>query len=457
MAAALCNDVLRQILHHVAHRAPDYLWDRLLHVLLGPRSCSHIDTDLVTMCRSIMRPLSFIVCTPVAVNPIEVCLPFDCSSNVSFVVDWGDHTTSRLDIHGNIMHEQPITYNRLKAHRVSHSYSSLSSTHDYSQFSVRVFRLPQLQISSTIHFGHYSEPSRDHDYRYGRHYIYRIISIGNIGVESLEGLFMHYFRCVTFEASLNLSNIKNMARMFCGARWFNDHNVRYWNVCNVTDMRHMFAGTVEVNAPIGGWNVANVRDMSSMFEYTHAFNQPIGRWNVSNVTNMASMFHCAHVFNQPIGDWNVANVQNMSSMFARAYKFNQYIGDWNVGNVKNMSSMFSVALAFDQPVGRWNVSSVTDMNRMFLTAQAFNQPIGDWTVACVTNMSHMFDGACAFNQPIGQWDVSNVTNMAYMFFAANAFNQPITQWDVRNVREKNHMFSPRLLLNFSPGLLLNNN
>lgn len=407
---ALCNDVLRHILTHVARRVPDYLWTRVLHVLLPP---SHRagepagnDDDMTTLCHSIQRPLFFIVNIPARKDCNQICLPFDCSSNVSLVVDWGDHSTSRRDMKANITRGKSVTLKRLRLRRISHAYSP---TRPFQRVAVRVYRrncqrshrtsssscsvANRPATRSTIHFGYFSDHDEDWDDDGAQHRICRMISLGNIGVHSLEGLFLRYVKNVKFEPSFDVSNVTNMSYMFHNAFWFNDHNVRYWNVCNVTNMSHMFDAALEFNVDIGQWNVANVKNMSRMFAHTSDFNQPIGDWNVSSVKDMSYMFERARTFDQPIGHWDVSNVIDMSGMFCETHAFNQHIGQWNVGNVKYMGYMFADARTFNQPIAQWNTDKVKEMQCMFYDARAFKQPFANWNGKSVKNNKYMFHGA----------------------------------------------------------------
>jgi len=63
------------------------------------------------------------------------------------------------------------------------------------------------------------------------------------------------------------------------------------------------------NQPLNDWNVSNVRDMHRMFVNATSFNQPLNtsgnKWNVSNVRDMGEMFWNATSFNQPLNHWNV--------------------------------------------------------------------------------------------------------------------------------------------------------
>jgi surface protein len=190
--------------------------------------------------------------------------------------------------------------------------------------------------------------------------------------------------------------------------------------------------------------------MSFMFYADTAFNQNLGSWDVSNVTNMSHMFAGMYSifsepipskFNMDISSWDVSKVTDMSNMF-NICKFNMPVGTWNVGNVRNMSSMFAGQYKdgetpdffslFDQDIGSWDVSKVEDMSSMFYTSY-FNSDIGDWDVGNVTNMSWMFCLAGLFNQDIGDWDVSNVTNMDIMFVWACDFNQDLSGWCVEKI------------------------
>jgi surface protein len=194
------------------------------------------------------------------------------------------------------------------------------------------------------------------------------------------------------------------------------------------------------NEDISRWDVSNVKNMYRMFYDAKSFNQPLNGWDVSNVTDMTSMFLGALEFNQPLDKWNVSKVTNMGSMFSRAKNFNKPLDSWDVSNVTEMSYMFA-ATNFNQPLDKWGkkVQNVTNMRGMFAGTGSFNQPIESWDVSNVTEMSYMFENSQAFNQPLAKWNVSKVTNMTGMFYKARVFNQPINNWDV-NDKTTNDMF-----------------
>ena len=209
----------------------------------------------------------------------------------------------------------------------------------------------------------------------------------------------------------------------------------------ITDMSGLFRGMDRDDFDdISGWDVSNVEDMSWMFGYTENFNGNISGWDVSNVKYMSSMFYCATNFNSNISSWDVSKVKDMSEMFWGATNFNSNISNWDVSNVKNMGEMFSRAENFNSDISGWDVSNVEDMSWMFCRATNFNSNISNWDVSNVENMRGMFCRASNFNGDISGWDVGNVKDMSSMFYEASNFNGNISGWDVSNVKDMSEMF-----------------
>ena len=88
----------------------------------------------------------------------------------------------------------------------------------------------------------------------------------------------------------------------------------------------LFADSERTNeqfAGIGEWDISNVTNIACMFCGAKKFNQPLNSWDVSNVESMYCMFCRASNFNQPLNNWDVSNVEDMSGMFGGAESFNQ--------------------------------------------------------------------------------------------------------------------------------------
>mmetsp|Transcript_26904 Transcript_26904/g.62497 ORF Transcript_26904/g.62497 Transcript_26904/m.62497 type:complete len:202 (+) Transcript_26904:643-1248(+) len=163
--------------------------------------------------------------------------------------------------------------------------------------------------------------------------------------------------------------------MFSESGSFNQ-DIGAWNVSNVKDMSRMFGSAIAFNQDIGAWDVSNVEDMSGMFAEAYRFNQDVGRWNVGNVKTMRLLFEYAESFNQDIGGWDVSNVIDMNGMFADTNSFNQDVGGWDVGNVKDMVGycLWRGYHVCDCASLNWKVCQ----GSMFLRASNFRQNLCRW-------------------------------------------------------------------------------
>jgi hypothetical protein len=136
---------------------------------------------------------------------------------------------------------------------------------------------------------------------------------------------------------LDVSNVVNMAVLFANSNSKFNGNISNWNLSNVENMRHMFAGSL-FNGDISQWNVSKVKNMKGLF-YNTQFNGQISEWNTSSVKNMEEMFSHSQ-FNQDISHWDVSNVENMGTIFYQS-EFNQDLTLWTPINLENSLDVFS--------------------------------------------------------------------------------------------------------------------
>ena len=136
-------------------------------------------------------------------------------------------------------------------------------------------------------------------------------------------------------------------------RHFNGDMSR-WNVSNVKDMSKMFFGCWEFNGDISQWDVSNVKNMDRMFSSCFEFDQDISGWDVSNVENMSGMFQNGERFNQDISGWDVSNVEHTSWMFYNCKRFNQDLSGWDVSKMSGELSLSHICMFNDCPIAKEN-------------------------------------------------------------------------------------------------------
>jgi surface protein len=297
--------------------------------------------------------------------------------------------------------------------------------------------------------------------------------------------------------------VTNLAGFFKDNGYVHIRSIKSWDVSNVTDMSHLFAG----NPPradeldLSSWDVSGVKDMSAMFSHTN-FAVPakstitgIDKWDVSSVTSMDYMFSYSSNIDFNLKKWNVINVKSMIDMFKNSKVIEASVSNWlvcddvkhtdfSVGSTHpagvltepnwNYSCTNQVGLNkysaldcssiepgklviyagkphlvvddsnFKDSVQKgWQVctSHVTDMSSVFENSADIQQDLRLWDVSQVTNMQAMFKNATSFNQNISNWDVSSVINMSLMFFGASSFNQDISEWNVGAVQNMTSTFN----------------
>ena len=145
----------------------------------------------------------------------------------------------------------------------------------------------------------------------------KVISFGEIGLTSLSGAFLNATNLTQITALPTTSQITDLSYCFKGATAFNDQNVSYWNVANITTMESMFEAATVFNQSLNNWssNTTNTTNMKNMFKNATSFNQDINTWHVQNVITMESMFDGATSFDQDLSDWDFSGVQTTDNIF----------------------------------------------------------------------------------------------------------------------------------------------
>jgi hypothetical protein len=70
------------------------------------------------------------------------------------------------------------------------------------------------------------------------------------------------------------------------------------------------------NQNISDWDVSNVKSMSSMFCGARVFNQDLSAWNISKVEKMDYMFYNSEI---RASSWDLSHVKEKTMVFGRAW------------------------------------------------------------------------------------------------------------------------------------------
>ena len=244
------------------------------------------------------------------------------------------------------------------------------------------------------------------------------------------------------------------------------------NVCNVTNMSHMFnySGFSSFSFDVSNWDTSSVTNMDKIFEYagansyTSTVNLDLSSWDVSNVTSMTNAFtsfgYSASEVNLNLSGWNTSKVTNMSDVFFQMCELsntcNVNLSNMNVSNVTNMSNMFCMAgqrpTSFNLNLNNWNVSKVTNMDNMFFSAAQratnFTLNIGNWKTSSLTSADYMFSQVAEYSATasldLRNWDVTHLTSLNNMFsyfgYSGGAISLNLSNWNTSNVTSMNETF-----------------
>ena len=273
----------------------------VLAVLLVPAAVIGLDPPLV-MAGSHLTEGAFVTTWNDTASPYTISIPVEVHTGGTLTIDWGDTTTTTVDINGT----------------QSHTYSASGEYH-----------VSMTGDLSRIILGNLGSTSSN---------LASIDQWGDIEWSSMKDAFPY-----TYNMKYNASDVPNLS--------------------GVSSMENMFKRALKFDGDLSEWNVSAVTDMHDVFTHASSFNGDVSTWNVSAVTTMEAMFNGASVFNGDISSWNVSAVTNMRDMFDSASVFNGDLSGWDVSAVTNMDGMFDAATSFDQNLGKWYVVPAdTDYN-----------------------------------------------------------------------------------------------
>ena len=300
--------------------------------------------------------------------------------------------------------------------------------------------------------------------------IQKVVAADKIKPISTTGWFCHTYNCGYYDlAKLDTSLVTDMSYMFAGAGSWNTSSFTViglgnWDVSNVKNMTRMFRGagssakTISVNG-FNKWNTKSAETMYGMFE--SAFHDAenitlnLSGWDFSNITGygLAEMFYyCGY---KSTGDVNITltikgtapKITSLNGWFFNvgAYSANSvniYVSGLDLSEIETIYSGFfgscgenakSVSIA---GLETWNVSNVKVMYGSFQSlgknAQSLTiSGIESWRPLKLETVDGMFAqtglNATNFSLDLRNWGIypSSITN-----FKKGVESKIIAPWDV---------------------------
>ena len=136
-----------------------------------------------------------------------------------------------------------------------------------------------------------------------------------------------------------------MEYMFCNCDNFENFDFVYnWDVSQMKDMRRVFASSnFEDTNLLSNWNTSNVTNLTEFFSSTNIKNiDGLSNWDMSKVENMYGMFYnCYELENIVFPNWNVSSLKSLDHLFYGCDSLKTVdLSNLDLSNVEDMSIMF---------------------------------------------------------------------------------------------------------------------
>ena len=249
-------------------------------------------------------------------------------------------------------------------------------------------------------------------------------------------------------ASVSVSGIKYIDRMFYGCTNLERVDLSKLNTCDVVYMSSMFFGCSNLQSlDLSNFDTSKVTRMQSMFSGCKSLQSlNVSKFDTSSVKSMSSMFsQCNSLTSLDLGSFDTANVESMSSMFYGCSNLTELdLSGFKTGSVTNMSRMFSSCSELESlDVSNFDTSNVTDMSYMFSGCKSLaSLNVSGFDTGKVERMATMFSNCSELESlDLSSFDTSSVTDMSCMFMSTDFEELDLSSFDTSSVTDVSYMFS----------------
>ncbi len=172
-----------------------------------------------------------------------------------------------------------------------------------------------------------------------------------------------YASVSSWEVGASCTDLSCMFRN-CGSALPATFDLSGWDVCNVTDMSHMFENSRSLTSlEISGWDTGNLEDASCMFGFSEntslsPLSQIIGIDSIDtgSLRNISRIFYENQYLNADLSEWDTEQLEDISYAFYGTYRFDiDKLKHWNVSSVSDMTECFgdNAGTFISSPVPDW--------------------------------------------------------------------------------------------------------
>ena len=280
----------------------------------------------------------------------------------------------------------------------------------------------------------------------------------------------------------NMSDAKNVEKMFMNTENLSIASFENWYIPNVTSMKSMFEGSGISNVSfdscvmtsveslyglfknceslakidMSGWIIPSVTSMESMFENSGIQTVTVNTTNEegaevkavwTSLNTMKNMFKgCASLTSISLGDWDVDSVTNVESMFASSGLTSANFDNCDMSAVTNIKDIFSGCTGLTSiTLNKCNMSGITgaiggDFIKNCSSLSTFSAV--EWNISNCSNTNSLFDGSTVSTVDLTDCNMSMATQVNYMFSnTSNLRTITLTGWNIPRVQHMKYMFS----------------
>ena len=250
----------------------------------------------------------------------------------------------------------------------------------------------------------------------------------------------------------DLSNVKNLSRLFGNSNAKEIKWLDTWNTSNITWMYYMFGNCKLTWLDLSSWDTSNVTDMTAMFNScSNLENLNLDNWSFAKNPKMSDMFWLDNnLKNISMKNWTIPEIFT-NAIWCRTSRLcatgieSVDVSYWDLSQTKVLDWLFWDLKAKEiKWLNTWDTSNMTVMSELFSNCSNLTWlDLSTWDTSNVTTMGAMFSWCNSLTWlDLSNFDTSNVASMGNMFKDCSKLEDlNLSWWDFRNINNASLMMS----------------